>query len=339
MSEFGKLKLALFNDKMGSILKVSRREKEYDETYPISVELSLTNKCNLNCVWCCDSTIRKKYNGDLDKEILDKLFDDLRKGGTKGITVEGGGEPTIHPDFELIIDGIKRRKMAVGLFSNGVNVDKVLKNIDKFEWIRISLDADSKETYKKYKGYDGFDIVMDNIKRLVAKKNKTVIGVGYVATRYNLGNIEDVIESLKGIGVDYFYIRPVEDNPRFISKNNLNWLKEYETDEFKIVINYADRIIKGNANLPCICHSLVTVISADGSVYICGRLHINPSHTPIGNLKKNSFHEIWNSKRRIEMSKKLFNRELTGKICPVCRITKFNEFANEILNTKTVNFI
>lgn len=339
MSETGKLKLTLFRDKLDSILKVYKGEKEYDDLYPISVELSLTNVCNQNCVWCCDAVVRRKYPGHADKKVLFNLVKDLQKGGTKGITIEGGGEPTLHPDFEEIVNRIRESNMAVGLLSNGLNMEKVIPNISCFEWIRISLDADNAYTFKKYKGTKGFSKVMDNIERLVRNKRKTVISVGYVATRYNLKNIKDVVERLRDIGIDYFYIRPIEDNPKYASSNNMEWLKKYSNDDFDVVVNYYGRIKKGNSGLPCLCHSIVSVICADLSVYICGRLHIYPRHQPIGNLKKELFFNIWNGEKRRKYTKLLLNSNYAIKNCPVCRITKYNEFIKEIVNIKTVNFI
>lgn len=339
MSEIGKLKLALFKNKLDSVINVYRGDKEYDDTFPISMELSLTNLCNLACVWCCDSLVRRKYQGHLDKNILFNLFDELKIGGSKGITVEGGGEPTLHPDFEEIVQRIKDSGMAVGLFSNGVKIEAVENNIDSFEWIRISLDADNPYIFKKYKGQEYFEVVMENIERLARKKNKTLLGVGYVATKFNLGNIEDVIERLREAGVDYFYLRPVEDNPRFASFNDMNWVKQYKTDKFDVIVNYTGRVKGGNAGLPCICHSISNVITADASVYICGRLHISPTHQPIGNLKTQSFYDIWNGSKRKIITKSLLKKEYTKKNCPVCRITKYNEFVAEIVKAKTVNFI
>ena len=339
MSEIGKLKLALFRDKLDSIVKLCQGEKKYDEMYPISVELSLTNDCNLKCAWCCDSTVRQKHPGHADKEILFDLFRDLQEGGTKGITIEGGGEPTMHPDFEEIIKKIRDHDMAVGLSTNGVQHEKVLSNIDSFEWIRVSLDADNPNTFKEHKGFDGFEKVMKNIERLAEKKGNVVLGVGYVATRYTMGNIEDVIERLRDVGVNYFYIRPVEDNPEYSSRNDMEWLKQYSTSDFEVIVNYYGRVKGGNANLPCVCHSISVVITADASVYMCGRLHIHPNHKPVGNLKYQSFNEIWNNKNRILQTKTLTEIDFTKKNCPVCRITKYNEFVDEIVRTKTINFI
>lgn len=57
--EYSKLKLLNSNNKVKSILDVYQGHKDYDEQFPISIDLHLTNACNLNCSWCTDSEIRK----------------------------------------------------------------------------------------------------------------------------------------------------------------------------------------------------------------------------------------------------------------------------------------
>jgi len=100
--EIGLNKILLFPDKLKALL--NSNEDNPDFLYPISVELSLTNECNQKCIWCSDYELRNRLPGTLKKEVIFNLVDDLKIGGTKGITIEGGGEPTLHPDFiEIII--------------------------------------------------------------------------------------------------------------------------------------------------------------------------------------------------------------------------------------------
>ncbi|HPG30596.1 MAG TPA: radical SAM protein, partial [bacterium] len=142
--EIGLNKIMLFPEKIKELLNVS--EEKNDLSYPISVELSLTNICNQNCVWCSDYELRNRLPGVLKKEIVFKLIDDLKSGGTKGITIEGGGEPTLHPDFCEIVEYIVKSGMSVGMITNGTNLNYG-NLIDKFEWIRVSLDASDREEY------------------------------------------------------------------------------------------------------------------------------------------------------------------------------------------------
>ena len=52
-------KLLINNEKTKSLLDFLEGKKRFDELMPISIELHLTNRCNLNCEWCVDKQIRK----------------------------------------------------------------------------------------------------------------------------------------------------------------------------------------------------------------------------------------------------------------------------------------
>ena len=74
--EYSKLKLLLNKKKVNSILDVLNGKKEFDEEPPISVELHLTDICNLKCPWCTDSKLKEnnatKFKAD---DFLKDIFD------------------------------------------------------------------------------------------------------------------------------------------------------------------------------------------------------------------------------------------------------------------------
>lgn len=88
--EYSKLKLLLNNEKVDSILAVRNGVKEMDELFPVSVELHLTDRCNLRCEWCTDRELRKN-GATLSLECVRRLFAEFGAHGT-GVTLEGGGE-------------------------------------------------------------------------------------------------------------------------------------------------------------------------------------------------------------------------------------------------------
>ncbi|HOK41821.1 MAG TPA: hypothetical protein PLD27_12385 [bacterium] len=79
--EIGLNKIMLFPEKIRELLKVGK--DYYDSKYQISVELSLTNECNQQCIWCSDYELRNRLPGTLTKEVVFALIDDLKKGGTR----------------------------------------------------------------------------------------------------------------------------------------------------------------------------------------------------------------------------------------------------------------
>lgn len=331
-------KALLFPEK----IKALRRNNcvTFDTTYPISVELSLTNKCNHKCIWCSDESLRSRLGGTLEFEKVKSLIEELKEGGSKGIVIEGGGEPTLHPDFFSIVNEIKNKGLAPGLITNGYIQPP--NPINDFEWIRVSLDASSRDQYYRTKGVDGFNQVINNLMTMSVEKSSTTLGVGYVLTNLNDNpvKLEQLVLFLKKIGINYIHFRPVVDHPELQSQADLNYLKKYETQDFSInIAAMIDNKDYGNSGLPCLAHSLSTVITADGGVFLCGRLNSFESWEPLGNLHNQSFNKIWTGDKRRQQVKKVSQASFCRSHCPQCRMTKYNRLLNDIERIKTRNFI
>lgn len=334
--EVGTEKILIHPDKLQHLLK----SDQIDMSYPVSVELSLTNLCNLRCVYCSDMELRQSQGiaSQISLEVLKSLFDDLKAGGTKGIVLEGGGEPTIYPYFEAVVAYAKKIGLAVGLITNGT---KVLKKeiLREFEWIRVSLDATTGEEYKKLKGIDEFETVLSNIADY-AKYCKTV-GVGFVVTNNNISQIENLVMRLRELHVSYIQLRPVVDCEELYPHGvELGYLKCYETSEYAVEVHgMHENAVSGNGSLSCRAHSITSVISADGSVYLCGRLNIYDWIPPIGNINKKKFYDIWNSEERAEQARMVLDKEFCARNCPQCRISKFNQLFHRIGKIQSKHFI
>jgi len=335
IQEVGIEKLYLFPEKIAALKDKNLADTDY--TYPVSVELSLTNRCNFDCVWCSDKDIRVRSSGDMDFEVLKRLFDDLKQGGTKGIVIEGGGEPTLHRSFVDIVNQAYEQGFGVGLITNS-SIRITNDILDKLEWIRVSLDASNREEQKLLKRSDSFERVMSNIKS--ACLSKATVGIGYVVTSKNIGNLESLILRLRDFGVNYIQFRPVIDHEELNTNIDLTYLNRYQNSKFSVILDgMRQNLAEGNDNLPCIVHSLTTVIASDGSVYLCGRLNIHEWFKPIGNINNQSFREIWHGKIRIKQSMMVSDPGFCKEHCPRCRLTKFNQLFDRLHKTKTKNFI
>ena len=117
---------------------------------PISINLDLTSACNYACPFCVDSRLintGKNFTlGDIQK-----MIDTLSAHGLLSVILIGGGEPTLHPDFEAVVDAIKNKGLQIGIATNGSRLEKIEAVADRFkdkDWVRISIDAANEETFK-----------------------------------------------------------------------------------------------------------------------------------------------------------------------------------------------
>lgn len=118
---------------------------------PISINLDLTSACNFSCPHCVDSRIIN--TGEyLRLDDLKRTIRVLHSHGLLSVILLGGGEPTLHRNFEEIVGYIKSRGLELGIVTNGSRLDKVAK-VTEFlgekDWIRISLDAAKEDTFRK----------------------------------------------------------------------------------------------------------------------------------------------------------------------------------------------
>jgi organic radical activating enzyme len=77
---------------------------------------------------------------------LEKVIATLREFkamGAAAITITGGGEPTLHPDFSEILYRADSLRLQTGLVTNGALLDTVLvKSLRLLTWLRVSVSDD-----------------------------------------------------------------------------------------------------------------------------------------------------------------------------------------------------
>lgn len=344
VAEVGLEKLWLFPDKLAALQRCG--EGLCDFSYPVSVELSLSNRCNQNCLWCSDEQLRQRCPDKMNLDILGRLFEDLASGGSRGVTIEGGGEPSIWPWFAQAVELAVTKRLAVGLISNGL--DLFAPHIPaglygRFEWVRVSLDAANRQQYLQLKGVNGFEKVLASIARLCRDFPHLTVGVGYVLTNANdePQALAELSATLARLGVSYLHLRPVVNHPELLSSAKADFLRAYETETFSI--NSAaleENGSHGNDNLPCLAHSLSAVIGADTAVWLCGRLNSGEkSLPPLGYLAEESFGQIWRGPERLRQSALVAEAGFCQTHCPVCRMSKYNRLLADLARLRTRHFI
>jgi len=118
---------------------------------PVSINLDLTSACNFACPHCVDSEIIN-VGKPLDLGEVKKTLDVLQTNGLLSVILIGGGEPTLHRNFEEISLFIKDKGLQLGIVTNGSQLEKIEKfahALEKGDWVRLSLDAASQDTFEK----------------------------------------------------------------------------------------------------------------------------------------------------------------------------------------------
>jgi len=152
---------------------------------PVSINLDLTSACNFACPHCVDSKIINtgKY---LELEDIKRTVDILQSHGLLSIILLGGGEPTLHKDFEKIVSFIKNKGLQLGIVTNGSRlsqVENVVELLEKEDWIRISIDSATEETFaKSHKPKTGvtLDDILKNARKVKLRNSQITLGYSFV---------------------------------------------------------------------------------------------------------------------------------------------------------------
>lgn len=148
--------------------------------------LETTNRCSLACVHCTVSEAGHPHHagaGFLPLGLAEALFDDLADVGARFDVLLPFwlGEPLLHPDFGALWRAGLRAAAEHGVFrrvelhTNATHLDEgrrkaALNAAPVPQTLHLSLDAATRETYRRVKGVDRFDDVEANVAALLAEK-------------------------------------------------------------------------------------------------------------------------------------------------------------------------
>lgn len=156
--------------------------------------LSPDNLCNSSCSYCPqDHARRSRYDhvGLLNRCIELGYID---PNNTYKISW-GGGEPVLMEGFDELFVKFKDVKIYNQIFTTGIKFSENIANAlqdDDNTCILVSIDAGTRDTYKKIKSVDQFDRVVENFdKYYKSAKNKSNIKLKYIVLDENC-TIEEI---------------------------------------------------------------------------------------------------------------------------------------------------
>ena len=129
-------------------------EKAFAEAIPISGTFELTPRCNFNCRMCYVHLKPEqipKYGKELTAKEWINIARAAKEAGTTWLCVTGG-EPFMHPEFEIIWKELSQMGFFITLQTNASMIKgKAEKLLEEFppKAVKITLYGSSDEVYKK----------------------------------------------------------------------------------------------------------------------------------------------------------------------------------------------
>ncbi|MCZ7380385.1 MAG: GTP 3',8-cyclase MoaA [Candidatus Methanoperedens sp.] len=132
-----------------------------------SLRISLTNRCNLKCLYCHREGETREINNEMTAKTIGNIVRASQAFGVDRVKFSGG-EPLIRDDFEEIIKSLPELR-DVSATTNGTNLSHRAKSLAEsgLDRINISLPSLLPEQYRKVTGgdigkvLDGIDAAVD----------------------------------------------------------------------------------------------------------------------------------------------------------------------------------
>jgi radical SAM protein with 4Fe4S-binding SPASM domain len=182
---------------------------------PRRLQVEVTGACNLRCRMCL-VRYRPKIGREEGAFPLDRyltLLDALPE--LEQVTLQGLGEPLLHPDLVTMVAAAKQRGIRVGFNTNGTLLTEpkaealVTAGLD---WLHVSVDGATARTFEQIRDGARFPQVLRNLRRLVAVRDRLesvtpTIQLNTVLMRTNLAELDDLVRLAADVGVDRMWIQ------------------------------------------------------------------------------------------------------------------------------------
>jgi len=164
---------------------------------PSSVEVAITGKCNLRCLYCSHFTSAADVPEDLPTAEWLAFFEELGRLAVLRITLEGG-EPFVRPDLPELIEGIVKNRMRFSILSNGTLITDELAAFlaatRRCDSVQVSIDGSKPETHDACRGQGNFLKAVQGLQNL--QRHGVPVTVRVTINRHNLEDLPEVARFL-----------------------------------------------------------------------------------------------------------------------------------------------
>lgn len=287
---------------------------------------NLIRRCNLTCRHCYSASADRDFQGELVTEEVFRVLRELKDYAVPAVILSGG-EPLLRPDIFQIAAYAKELGFYLGLSSNGTLMDAAMvKNIAQtgFDYVGVSVDGLA-ANHDHIRGRVGaFQESITGIRNCRLQGVKA--GIRFTPTQENIADLDQIFLLMEKKSIDRFYL----SHWNYAGRGKINREENAHHQATRLLMeslferswrNLTDsspqEIVTGNndadgpffllwlqKNHPEYAEAAEALLlkwggnaSGVGIANIDNRGHVHPDifwwHYSVGDLKKNSFAEIW----------------------------------------------
>lgn len=288
---------------------------------PMTISVEPTTACNLRCPEC-PSGLRNfsRETGNLKPDFFKKIINEMSKDLTY-LIFYFQGEPYINPEFLNMVEYASSHGLYTITSTNGhfLNKENAQKTVESgLNRIIISVDGTTQDVYENYRKEGKLETVLQGARNLVkAKKDaqsKTPhIIFQFLVVRPNEHQIPEIYKLGKEIGVDEVKLKTAQvydyKNGNTLIPTHSKYARYTKTKE-------GTWRVKNELLNHCWKLWHACVITWDGTVVPCC-FDKDATHR-LGDLKQNSFKEIWRGDDYNTFRKFLLKGRDSIDICTNC---------------------
>jgi radical SAM protein with 4Fe4S-binding SPASM domain len=290
--------------------------------YPVSISFEPTTSCNLRCPEC-PSGLREftRPTGMLQKDFFKETIDDIYKD-ILYLIFYFQGEPYLNPNFLEMVRYANSKNIYTATSTNAhyLTDEKAKQTVESgLDRLIISIDGTTQDVYEQYRVGGKLDKVLEGAKNIVKWKKqlnstKPFVFFQFLVVKPNEHQIEEIKKLGKEIGVDQVRFKTAqvydfENDPNQLIPS----IQKYS--RYKKSKN-GNTISKSGLSNRCWKLWHANVITWDGLVVPC--CFDKDAMHQLGNLKMQSFKQIWNNDNYKQFRKELMTSRKNIDICSNC---------------------
>ncbi len=254
--------------------KYSLWDRIGNKRLPLSGEIELTERCNLNCVHCYINLPANDHQAkerELSFEEIKRIVDEAVSMGCLWWLITGG-EPLLRQDFEDIYLYMKGKGLLITVFTNATLITpKIVEMFKQYppRDLEITVYGVTRETYERVTRVPGsFESFMRGINLL--QKEKVPFTLKAMALRANIGEFEAIKRFGKSMGKGNFRFDPfLHLRLRPDDKRNEEIRSQRLSPEEVVALELSDE--ERGKGLQKLCEKIGSHLpSIDGHLFCCG---------------------------------------------------------------------
>lgn len=182
--------------------------------FPFEIAIGITNRCNLDCVFCPNKASRHP-RGEISLELLDRLIEQVAPF-VDMVDLSFDGEPFLHPGWAECVEICHRRDVRAVLQTNCLLLEeRAAREVHRagLDGIILSLDAATPAAYARLKPSGDYRRAVENAERFLrisrGERERPHTTVQFVRSPENVAEEREFLRRWKRSGADSVRIKPM----------------------------------------------------------------------------------------------------------------------------------